>query len=98
MDKKSGFGNEEKRSGKQLHFVPFYDKLETGVEKDERSFHERISHGMGFKDSGMKILKRGIMIGGAVTRSLIGIGAAATLIYAAFRKKKGHGDKKDSIG
>jgi len=42
---------------------------------------------MGFKDSGMKILKRGIIIGGAVTRSLIGIGAAATLIYAAFRKK-----------
>ena len=42
---------------------------------------------MGFKDSGMKILKRGIMIGGAVTRSLIGIGAAATLIYAAIRKK-----------
>jgi hypothetical protein len=53
---------------------------------------------MGFKDRGMKILKRGIMIGGAVTRSLIGIGAAATLIYAAFKKKKGHGDKKDSIG
>ena len=71
----------------QLHFVPFYDKLETGVEKDERSFHERISHGMGFKDSGIKILKRGIIIGGAVTRSLIGIGAAATLIYAAIRKK-----------
>lgn len=53
---------------------------------------------MGFKDSGMKILKRGIMIGGAVTRSLIGIGAAATLIYAAFKKKKRQGDKKDSIG
>ena len=42
---------------------------------------------MGFKDSGIKILKRGIIIGGAVTRSLIGIGAAATLIYTAFRKK-----------
>jgi hypothetical protein len=42
---------------------------------------------MGFKDSGIKILKRGIIIGGAVTRSLIGVGAAATLIYAAFRKK-----------
>jgi hypothetical protein len=53
---------------------------------------------MGFKDSGMKILKRGVIIGGAVTRSLIGIGAAATLLFAAFRKKKGHGEKKDSIG
>ena len=53
---------------------------------------------MGLKDHGMKILKRGIMIGGAVTRSLIGIGAAATLLYAAFKKKNGHGDKKDPIG
>lgn len=43
---------------------------------------------MGFKDSGMKILKRGIMIGGAVTRSLIGIGAAATVLVAVFRKRK----------
>jgi hypothetical protein len=42
---------------------------------------------MGFKDSGLKILKRGVMIGGAVARSLIGIGAAATLLFAAFRKK-----------
>jgi hypothetical protein len=43
---------------------------------------------MGIKDSGMKFLKRSIMIGGAVSRSLIGIGATATLIYAAIRKKK----------
>jgi hypothetical protein len=79
--------------------VKCYDKLETGVEKNERVFHERISHGVGLKDGGIKILKRGIIIGGAVARSLIGIGAAATLLYAAFRKKKTkHGDKKDSIG
>jgi hypothetical protein len=42
---------------------------------------------MGFKDKSLKILKQGAMIGGVVTRSLIGIGAAATLIFAAFRKK-----------
>ena len=52
-----------------------------------RGFFTKGYHRMGFKDRGMKILKRGIMIGGAVTRSLIGIGAAATVLYAAFRKK-----------
>jgi hypothetical protein len=53
-----------------------------------RGFLTKGYHALGLKDSSMKILKRGIMIGGAVTRSLIGIGAAATVIYAAFRKKK----------
>jgi hypothetical protein len=72
--------------------------LKQELRKTRGFFRERISHRVGFKDSGMKILKRGIMIGGAVTRSLIGIGAA-TLFYTAFRKRKTkHGDKKDSIG
>ncbi len=64
----------------------FYDKLETEV-RNTRGLFTKGNHRMGFKDSGIKILKRVIMTGGAVTRSLIGIGAAATLIYTAFRKK-----------
>jgi hypothetical protein len=89
-----------KRNGYAINCTSsrFYDKLEKRVEKEERSSHERISHGMGFKDSGLKILKRGVIIGGVVTRTLIGIGAAATVIYAAFRKKNKTQRKKDSIG
>jgi hypothetical protein len=72
--------------------------LKQELRKARVFFHERTSHRVGFKDKGMKILKQGIIIGGVVARSLIGIGAAATLFYAALRKRKKSGDKKESIG
>lgn len=36
----------------------------------------------------MKVLKKGIMIAGAVMRSLIGIGASALLVLGLKKKKK----------
>jgi hypothetical protein len=36
----------------------------------------------------MRVIKKGIMVSGAVVRALIGIGATAGLLFAAFRKRK----------
>ena len=43
---------------------------------------------MSYKETAKKILKNGILISGAVARSVIGIGAAAMLFFALKKKKR----------